>query len=58
MNDYVETKFALNPCSELESDILAALLCDIDYESFVPNDEGLIAYVKKECKQKNNKRNS
>ena len=53
MNDYVETKFALNPCSELESDILAALLCDIDYESFVPNDEGLIAYIKKELFDEN-----
>lgn len=48
MNDYIEVRFDLIPCSETETDVLAALLCEIDYESFVPDERGLVAYVKKE----------
>lgn len=48
MNDYIEVRFDLTPCSETETDVLAALLCEIDYESFVPDNSGLVAYVKKE----------
>lgn len=48
MNDYIEVRFDLTPCSETETDILAALLCEIDYESFVSDESGLVAYVKKE----------
>lgn len=48
MNDYIEVRFDLTPCSEVETDVLAALLCEIDYESFVPDEKGLVAYVKKE----------
>lgn len=48
MNDYIEVRFDLTPCSEIETDVLAALLCEIDYESFVPDESGLVAYVKKE----------
>ena len=48
MNDYIEVRFDLTPCSETETDVLAALLCEIDYESFVPDISGLLAYVKKE----------
>ena len=48
MNDYIEVRFDLTPCSETETDVLAALLCEIDYESFVPDERGLVAYVKKE----------
>ena len=48
MNDYIEVRFDLTPCSETETDVLAALLCEIDYESFVPDESGLVAYVKKE----------
>lgn len=48
MNDYIEVRFDLTPCSETETDVLAALLCEIDYESFVPDEKGLVAYVKKE----------
>lgn len=48
MNDYIEVRFDLTPCSETETDVLAALLCEIDYESFVPDENGLVAYVKKE----------
>ncbi len=48
MNDYIEVRFDLAPCGEVETDVLAALLCEIDYESFVPDEKGLVAYVKKE----------
>lgn len=48
MNDYVEVRIDAVPCDETTTDILASLLCDIDYESFVPDDKGLTAYIKKE----------
>lgn len=52
MNDYVELKFELSPCCEDATDVLAALLCDYGYESFVPNENGLTAYIKKELYKK------
>lgn len=48
MNDYVEVRLDVTPCDENATDILAALLCEHDYESFVPDGAGLTAYVKKE----------
>ncbi len=48
MNDYVESRLSLNPCSEIHTDILASLLADEGFESFVPDAEGLTAYIKKE----------
>ncbi|MDE6534413.1 MAG: 50S ribosomal protein L11 methyltransferase [Muribaculaceae bacterium] len=48
MNDYRELRLDLNPCSEDATDVLAAFLADIGYESFVPDNEGLTAYVKAE----------
>lgn len=49
MNDYVEVRVTPVPCSETITDVLAALLADeAGYESFVPDSEGLTAYVKKE----------
>ncbi len=48
MNDYVEVRMDVTPCDENHTDILAALLCEHNYESFVPDDKGLTAYVKKE----------
>lgn len=49
MNDYVEVRVTPVPCSETITDVLAALLADeAAYESFVPDSEGLTAYVKKE----------
>ena len=55
MNDYIEVRFELSPCDEIATDVLAALLCEYDYESFVPDETGLTAYVKKELykEQKN-----
>lgn len=48
MNDYYEVKLGLHPCSEDATDLMAAFLGDIGYESFVPGAEGLTAYVRKE----------
>lgn len=48
MNDYVEVRIDATPCDETTTDILASLLCDIGYESFVPDAKGLTAYIKKE----------
>lgn len=48
MNDYMEVKMVITPFSEDYSDILAASLADAGFESFVTDDDGLTAYVKKE----------
>ena len=48
MNDYVEARFDISPCDETSTDLLAALLCEKGYESFVPDETGLTAYVKQE----------
>lgn len=48
MNDYVEVRFDVKPCDEVATDVLAAMLCEGGYESFVPDAEGLTAYVKRE----------
>lgn len=48
MNDYVEVRLDLNPCEEMYTDVLAAMLADSGYESFVPDNEGVTAYIKAE----------
>ena len=49
MNDYIDVRLTPEPCSETVTDVLAALLAEAGgYESFVPDSEGLTAYVKKE----------
>ena len=45
MNDYTKTSFTVTPNDEVATDVLAALLAEIGFESFVPNDNGLEAYV-------------
>lgn len=45
MNDYKELSLKVSPCSEDATDLLAAFLADIGYESFVPGPEGLTAYI-------------
>lgn len=57
MNDYQEIRIDANPCSEVVTDILASLLADIGYESFVPDEKGLTAYVKAEVFDKDNLNN-
>ncbi|MDE6393809.1 MAG: 50S ribosomal protein L11 methyltransferase, partial [Duncaniella sp.] len=48
MNDYTEVRLDLSPCSEIHTDILAAMLAEAGYESFVPDADGLTAYIRKE----------
>lgn len=48
MNDYTEVRLDLDPCTETHTDILAAMLAEIGYESFVPDSSGLTAYIRKE----------
>ncbi len=48
MNDYEQVRLTLTPCTEDATDLLAALLADEGYESFVPDAEGVTAYVRKE----------
>ncbi len=48
MNDYVEVRLEASPCSEALTDILAAYLADAGFESFVPDETGLTAYIRKE----------
>ena len=46
MNDYIEVKYNLTPCDSTRTDILAALLGERGFESFVPDDAGLTAYIR------------
>ncbi len=48
MNDYYEVRVDLDPCTEDATDYLAAVLGDIGFESFVPDANGLTAYIKSE----------
>ena len=48
MNDYTKVTFKVVPSDETATDILAALLAEIGYETFVPEDEGMSAYVQQE----------
>lgn len=48
MNDYIELRICATPCSEEITDLLAAFLVDEGYESFIPDTEGLTAFVKSE----------
>jgi ribosomal protein L11 methyltransferase len=45
MNDYIELRVNVSPCDETATDILAALLADAGFESFVPDANGLTAYI-------------
>ncbi len=48
MNDYLEVRYNVSPCNEEITDIIAAILADRGYESFVPDSDGITAYIKKE----------
>ena len=48
MNDYYLVRINLSPCVEEECDIVAALLADVGFESFVPDEKGVSAYIRKE----------
>ena len=48
MNDYQEVRFDATPCNDTITDVLAAVIADAGFESFVPDEKGLTAYVKNE----------
>ena len=45
MNDYTQVTFQVTPMEETATDVLAAMLADVGYESFVPDETGMTAYV-------------
>ena len=45
MNDYTKVKFTVTPNEEYATDILASMLAEVGFESFVPTEEGVEAYV-------------
>ena len=46
MNDYVEVRLDLSPMPGSDAtDLLAAVLGDVGFESFVPDESGLTAYI-------------
>ena len=45
MNDYTELRVDLSPCTETFTDIVAAILADAGYESFVADEKGVTAYI-------------
>lgn len=49
MNDYTEVRIEFSPCSETITDTAAALLAAAGFESFVPDERGLTAYIPKSC---------
>ncbi|HJD11207.1 MAG TPA: 50S ribosomal protein L11 methyltransferase [Candidatus Phocaeicola caecigallinarum] len=44
---YIEVTMKAQPCNETITDVLAALTADIGFESFVPCEEGMQAYIPK-----------
>lgn len=48
MNDYTEARLDFTPCTEVMTDVMAAMLADAGYESFVPDETGITAYVRQE----------
>lgn len=45
MQDYISLRIDATPCDTDTTDLLAAFLGDIGFESFVPDDKGLTAYI-------------
>ena len=48
MQDYINLRIDVANCSEDITDLLAAFLADEGFETFVPDEKGLTAYIKKE----------
>lgn len=42
---YYQVNFSIHPYSEAASDVLSALLADIGFETFVPSENGVVAYI-------------
>lgn len=45
MVDYLHLRLNIDSCTETATDLLAAFLADIGYDSFVPDEKGLSAYI-------------
>lgn len=45
MNDYYSVRVNISPCSEDITDLVAAFLADVGFESFEPDDSGVTAYI-------------
>ncbi|MCH5220310.1 MAG: 50S ribosomal protein L11 methyltransferase [Muribaculaceae bacterium] len=48
MNDYREVRIDIDPCNSDGTDILAYYLAEEGFESFVPDDHGLTAYIREQ----------
>ncbi|MCM1290950.1 MAG: 50S ribosomal protein L11 methyltransferase [Prevotella sp.] len=48
MNDYYSVRFDVEECTSDYTDLLAAYLADEGYESFVPDNEGMTAYIRED----------
>lgn len=48
MNDYRQVRIEMKPACEDSTDLMAGFLADAGYESFVPDENGLTAYVRNE----------
>lgn len=46
MNDYIRLRADIAPCTQDITDVAAALLAEIGFESFEPDDTGLNAYIR------------
>lgn len=53
MTDYISLRIDITPCSPEATDLMAAFLADEGYESFVPDEKGLTAYITEACFDKN-----
>ncbi len=53
MNDYIELRIDMEPCSADMTDLMASFLADAGYESFVPDEKGLTAYLKSDLFDEN-----
>ncbi len=47
MNNYIKVSFNIAPAEEAAADVLAALLAEVGFESFVPEEQGMAAYAPK-----------
>ena len=48
MYDYIAVRIEANPCNETITDLLAAFLAEVEFETFEPDEKGLTAYVRKD----------
>lgn len=53
MKDYIELRINISPASETATDLLSAFLADVGFESFLPNSDGLTAYIHDKIYDKN-----